>query len=76
MKDIHRSEKLDAFIGRSVRVYFTDGSRHEGILGFSEKLDINHGYRAGEYYLNKPQGAVIFRKTHVKKILPIGGPRQ
>jgi hypothetical protein len=42
----------------------------------SEKLDINHGYRAGEYYINKPQGAVIFRKTHVKKILSIGGPRQ
>lgn len=76
MKDIHRSEKLDALIGRSVRAYFTDGSRHEGILRYSEKLDINHGYRAGEYYINKPQGAVIFRKTHVKKILSIGGPEK
>lgn len=76
MKDIHRSEKLDAMIGKSVRVYFTDGSRGEGVLGYCEKLDMNHGRKPGEYFLQRQKGDIIFRKTNVKKIfIPRGTTR-
>jgi len=75
MKDIHRSERLDALIGKTVRVYFTDGSRGEGILGYSERADIMQGLQAGEYFIRKPSGNTVFRKSHVKKILQPGGNR-
>ena len=77
MKDIHRSARLDALIGKMVRIYFTDGSRGEGILGYSAWLDIMQGLRAGEYFIRKPSGSItVFRKSHVKKILQPGGSEQ
>lgn len=75
MKDIHRSDRLDALIGKMVRIYFTDGSRGEGILGYSDRLDIMQGLREGEYFIRKPSGNTVFRKSHVKKILQPGGSK-
>lgn len=75
MKDKHRSDKLDAMLGRNVRIYFTDGMRAEGVLGYCEKLDLMHGRLPGEYFLQRPQGDILFRKTHVKKIFEPGGAK-
>ena len=75
MKDIHRSARLDALIGKRVRIQFTDGSRGEGILGYSAWLDITQGLRAGEYFIRMPSGNIVFRKSHVKKILQPGGSK-
>ena len=75
MKDIHRSARLDALIGKMVCIYFTDGSRSEGILGYSAWPDIMQGLRAGCYFIRKPSGNTVFRKSHVKKILQPGGSR-
>lgn len=76
MKDIHRSARLDALIGKMVRIYFTDGSRGEGILGYSDRVDITQGLQAGEYFIRKPSGNTVFRKSHVKKILQPGGSKR
>lgn len=73
MKDNHRSGRLDEHIGHKVIIFFYDGMKAEGVLGYSEKLDLMHGRPAGRYFLQRPQGDVVFRKTHVEKILVPGG---
>ena len=75
MKDIHRSARLDALIGKMVRIYFTGGYWDEGILGYSAWTDIRQGLRAGWYFIRKPSGNTVFRKSYVKKILQPGGSK-
>lgn len=73
MKDNHRSGRLDEHIGQKVIICFYDGTRAEGVLGYSEKLDLMHGHPAGRYFLQRPEGDVVFRKTNVNYILVPGG---
>ena len=68
MKDIHRNVKLDALIGEKVTVMFCDTSFAIGILGYCEKTDLYKGLRAGYYFIDRPNGAVCFRKSIVKKV--------
>lgn len=65
MDDKHRSEKLDAMIGQKVSVIFSDEGIAIGVLGFCEITDLQAGHRAGYYFLERPQGDVNFRKSHV-----------
>lgn len=73
MKDNHRSGRLDEHVGHKVIIVFYDGMKAEGVLGYSEKLDSMHGRPAGRYFLQRPQGDFVFRKTHVKNIFSPGG---
>ena len=63
----HRSRKLDAMIGQKVTVIFHDDDDTTviGVLGFCEKTDLEAGHRSGYYFLQRPQGDVNFRKSHV-----------
>lgn len=63
-----RSDKLDKLIGKSVIVTFWDGDEREGILEFNRPYwGLNFG--SNRYSLYKPnEGALFFRKSHVKKI--------
>ena len=61
MKNCHRSEKLEALLGKRVKVVLHDGSVYRGILGkdvYSERYKIERNHK----------GAMSFYKTHVKKI--------
>lgn len=64
----HRSRKLDAMIGRKVTVIFCDESTAIGVLGFCEITNLQAGHRAGYYFLERPQGSVNFRKSHVLRV--------
>lgn len=68
MPDIHRGLTLDSFIGKNVKVVFTDGTWCDGILGYSEKTELESGHKKGHYFLRRPTGDIIFRKSHVAKI--------
>lgn len=63
----HRSRKLDAMIGQKVTVIFYDETIAIGRLGFCEKTDLEAGLRSGYYFLDRPQGAVNFRKSTVRR---------
>lgn len=68
----NRSERLDAFIGKNVDVMFSDKSFAIGVLGFCEKTDLQKGHKAGYYFIKRPQGDVIFRKSHVYRMWYMG----
>ena len=57
MKYTHESEKLNALLGKSVKVTMWDGEEVAGKLSRSE-------YRDGRYEVDN----YSFRKTHVKKM--------
>lgn len=57
MKYTHESEKLNALLGKSVRITMWNGKAVAGKLSRSE-------YRNGRYEVDN----YSFRKTHVKKI--------
>ena len=65
------SDKLDKLIGKNVIVTFWDGDEREGILEFNRPY---WGLKFGsnKYSIYKPnEGALFFRKSHVKKIREI-----
>ena len=68
----HRSRRLDALIGQKVTVMFSDESIAIGVLGFCEITDLQAGHRAGYYFLERPQGDVNFRKSHVYRLWAMG----
>lgn len=68
----HRSRRLDALIGQKVSVIFSDENIAIGVLGFCEITDLQAGHRAGYYFLERPQGDVNFRKSHVYRLWPTG----
>lgn len=66
-KNVHESEKLNALLGKRVKVELHDKSVHTGILGKSEY--------SGRYSLDRREmhtGFLCFYKTHVKKIEVLG----
>lgn len=69
MKNSHRSELLDLFIGQEVRVTFFDDSWNEGILCWKEKFEPPLYLKPKYYYITDARGGYIaFRKSHVKSI--------
>lgn len=57
----HNSEKLNALLGKKVKLVLFDGCEHIGILEKSEHMP---GYKIVREY----KGPIHFYKTHVKKI--------
>lgn len=67
-KNVHESEKLNALLGKRVRIILFNDSIHTGILGKSEYSD--------RYKLDRREmmvGDLCFYKTHVKKIEELKG---
>lgn len=61
MTNIHESEKLNALLGKRVKIVFFDGDEEIGILGRS-----NYSQR---YKITRNgKGDLCFYKTHVKSI--------
>lgn len=61
-KDCHKSKKLDALLGKHVRIEFFDGDINTGKLKVSPR-------RTGHYAIERAgKGDLEFRKTHVKRI--------
>ena len=61
MKNCHKSEKLEALLGKRVRLVLHDGSVYIGVLGkdvYSERYKLERNYK----------GPMCFYKTHIKKI--------
>lgn len=56
----HKSEKLDALIGKKVTVTFFDGDSRTGVLSYTDPTN----RRPGFYYVDN----LHFRKSHVKSI--------
>jgi len=64
-KDCHKSEKLDALLGKDVRIEFFDGDIDTGKLKVSPR-------RTGHYAIERAgKGDLEFRKSHVKRITEI-----
>ena len=68
VKDIHRSARLDCFIGRKVKITFYDGSCAIGTLGYSAEWNPVDPQKTHMYFVQRMFGSVFFRKSHVKKI--------
>ena len=60
MKNCHRSERLDALIGKRVKVVFKNGIVETGVLGEDKYSD--------RYRLATRTCGVCFRKTYVRKV--------
>lgn len=74
MKYSHRSEKLDVFINKNVRVTFFDNSWNEGVLLFKEKLEPPLYLKNNCYYVLQNNGVYMgFAKSTVKCIEKIEG---
>ena len=59
--NIHESEKLNALLGKKVKIKMFDNREYIGILGRSEY--------SKRYKIDRPyKGALHFYKTHIKKI--------
>lgn len=61
MQNCHKSEKLEALLGKLVKLVLHDGSVYIGFLGkdmYSERYRIS----------SKHNGPMCFYKTHVRKI--------
>jgi hypothetical protein len=64
--------KLDALLGRAVRIDFTDGDVREGVLGWQERTNLIRGVQSQYYYLMLSDGTYLsFRKAHVKDVSAI-----
>lgn len=69
MKNIHRSEKLDAFLNHKVTIFFTDGSIEQGVLFWNDKPLTPPLYLCKQgYYLEQDTCCLGFSKSYVKKI--------
>lgn len=59
MKDCHRDNKLDQFIGKWVKIIDFESTEHMGLL---------KKYEYGRYILKKSDSDYAFRKGHIKEI--------
>ena len=66
-KNVHDSEKLNALLGKRVKIVLFDNTIHTGILGKSEYSD---RYKLDRREMNR--GDLCFYKTHLKKIEVMG----
>lgn len=69
---MNRSKILDALIGENVSVMFLDKSVVIGVLGFCKITDLQKGHKAGYYFIKRPQGYMIFRKSNVYRVWYMG----
>lgn len=64
VSNIHESEKLNALLGKKVKIIMFDNREYCGILGRSEY--------SKRYKIDRPyKGALHFYKTHIKKITEV-----
>ena len=67
-----KSERLEKFIGKKVKVTFHDNDFQEGFLGHGDYCFGKDGWQGKGYhliYFNNPYlHSVGFKKSHVKKI--------
>ena len=63
-----RSEKLDKYLNKLVKITFTDGDSRIGVLGWNERLEPLM-LIPQQYFLRDSVGVYLsFRKSHVKSI--------
>jgi hypothetical protein len=63
-----RSDKLDQYLNKRVKITYTDGDSRIGVLGWNERLEPLMIFPQ-QYFLKGSDGAFIsFRKSHVKSI--------
>lgn len=63
--NVHESEKLNALLGKRVKIVLFDNTIHTGILGKSEYSD---RYKLDRREMRIDRGDLCFYKTHIKKI--------
>ena len=68
-KNVHNSEKLNALLGKRVKIVLFDNTIHTGILGKSEYSD---RYKLDRREMRIDRGDLCFYKTHIKKIEVLG----
>ena len=61
MKNCHKSEKLDALLGKKVKIIMYDGAIHTGVLRKDTYSDRYRVERNGK-------GGLCFYKTHIRKV--------
>lgn len=64
----HRSNKLDEYIGKRVKVVFTDGDIIVGILGYDKKSDQYALKNCIDIRKGWVRNDVMFRKSHIKSL--------
>ena len=64
-KNVHKSEKLNALLGKRVKIVLFNNTIHTGILGKSEYSD---RYKLDRREMRIDRGDLCFYKTHIKKI--------
>ena len=63
-----RDKKLDAMLNRKVKITFRDGEITRGILTYMDDYKDKKGeFKPGYYAV----GNLMFRKSHVKNVIPI-----
>ena len=73
MKDKHRSEKLDSFLGQKVTVIFMDDQIAQGVLTWNDEIGKPPLYLSKKgYYLQMNTCYLGFAKSTVKKIQKCG----
>lgn len=61
--------KLDALLGKKVKIEFFDNIVKEGILNFQDEFSVDNPVKPYSYYLKFENGDCLnFRKSHIKKI--------
>lgn len=61
--------KLDALLGKKVKIEFFDNVVKEGILNFQDEFSADNPVKPYSYYLKFENGDYLnFRKSHIKKI--------
>lgn len=60
-----KKTELMALVGKNMFVYFKDGEKVYGKLGFVDEFSAKHDYRKPNYFY---VGNVSFKVSHVKKV--------
>ena len=61
--------KLDALLGKKVKIEFFDNIVKEGILNFQDEFSVDNPVKPYSYYLKFENGDCLnFRKSHIKNI--------
>ncbi len=60
------ADTLKEYIGRPVKITFTDGETAEGTLGYTEEFSEKYGYRKPNYFT---VGDYDFKVSHIKSAI-------
>ena len=66
MKYTHEDEKLNSLLGKNVKIVMFDGRTYQGKLS-------RGGWDKSKYSIPCNGGSLVFRKTHVKKVVGLYG---